>query len=65
MAQTPCAEVLLIIKYHQEANPNAPAGANYLGGNDMSIKFDFGALKDTVSGIAQAGVAQGKKVAEE
>ena len=29
----------------------------------MKINIDFGAIKDTVSGIAQAGVAQGKKVA--
>lgn len=29
----------------------------------MAIKFDFGALKETVTGLAQSGVAQGKKVA--
>lgn len=29
----------------------------------MAIKFDFSALKETVTGLAQSGVAQGKKVA--
>ena len=29
----------------------------------MAIKFDFGALKETVTGLAQSGMAQGRKVA--
>ena len=29
----------------------------------MDFKIDFGAIKETVSGLAQAGVAAGKKVA--
>lgn len=29
----------------------------------MAIKFDLGTLKETVTGLAQSGVAQGKKVA--
>ena len=29
----------------------------------MAIKFDFGAIKETVSGLAQAGAAMGKKAA--